>query len=344
MTFLLCLLAPAWAAGVWWLESADLGERAQAAALEAAAIQAGYSARVVKRFRLGDGWEYVTLVEGFMDEGGATSAASKLAASGTVFTLVHDPVRGPPSRATVRPDPQQSEPAARSVASLVQSVRLAHGNATGGAAALARAKVVHFTFEREFSLDRKMVRVSHDYWRDPTSRRVIVDTHGAATDSGTVATTSGAWLKVAGRVESRDIGVLIAQADAFAPEAVLGLALDVPTLFLEKNDQDLVFLEGAEAGVRIGRGEDPIEAGLAFADIDPKSGLLLRVRYVTAGGPVTFAMTGWNERSPGVVVPDVLVVERPDGSAETVRVRVLEVSDVAPPGTFATPENDAPRP
>ncbi|MSQ03400.1 MAG: hypothetical protein EXR71_16175 [Myxococcales bacterium] len=341
---LLCLLAPAWAAGVWWLESADLPDRAQAAALESAAVRAGYTARVVKRFRLGDGWEYVTLVEGFVDEVGATAAARKLTTTGAAFTLVHDPVRGPPSRATVRPDAEATPSSARSVAALVQSVREAHGEATGGAAALARARVVHFTFDREFSLDRQSIRVSHEYWRDPTSRRVTVDTHGAATDSTSVATTSGAWLKVAGHVESRDIGVLIAQADAFAPEAVLGLALEVPALLEAGGAEALVFLEGAESGVRIGRGEDPIEPGLAFADVDPHSGLLQRVRYVTKGGPVTFSLTGWSERAPGVVVPDVLVVERPDGSVETVRVRGLKVADVAPPGTFATPENDAPRP
>ncbi len=341
---LLCLLAPAWAAGVWWLESADLAERGEASALEAAAVRAGYSARVVKRFHLGDGWEYVTLVEGFVDEAGATAAARKLTKGGTAFTLVHDPVRGPPSRATVRSDPDTSEASRPSVASLVESVRAAHGGATGGAAALARARVVHFSFDREFSLDKKSLLVSHEYWRDPTSRRVTVDTHGGATDSTSVATSSGAWLKVAGRVERRDIGVLIAQADAFAPEAVLGIALEVFALLAEGEAQTLVFLEGAETGVRIGRGEDPTQAGLAFADVDPKTGLLLRARYVTAGGPATFSMTGWSERAPGVLVPGVLVVERPDGSTETIRVIALEVADAAPPGTFGTPENEAARP
>lgn len=324
----------------WWLEGPEVVERADAAALQASAERAGYHARVVKRFHLGEGWEFVTLVEGFADEAAATSAAKKLAKdTGIPLSVVHDPTRPGGSRTPV---PAPAPVAAPSdAAGIIAAARAAGGGPTGGVAALARAPAVHFVFEREFELDGKRTRVVHDYWRDSTARRLSVNTNGAGTDSLSVATANAAWIKVNGHVEPRDIGVIIAQADTFAPETVLGVALDVDALFASTDSASFVVLEGAESGVRVGRGEDPTEPGLAFADVDPATGHLLRVRYVTEGGPVMFEMSDWRVAAPGVLAPGNLTLLRADGRTETIRVQRLEVADSAPPGTFSTPENDA---
>lgn len=324
------------ASGGWWLEGPLVSERATADSLEQVADRAGYDARVVKRFRLGEGWEFVTLVEGFADEASASAAARRLSRdAGQTFVLVHDPAKGPPTRTSVGAEAPAGGPTA---SALLGAARAAHGGPTGGAAALARARAVHFVFAREFELGGKLVKVDHDYWREVTNRRVDVKTHGVGTDSLSVATAKGAWLRAAGKVEVRDIGVLIGQADAFAPEAILGVALDVDTLLGGPDTGQYLVLEGAESGVRVGRGEDPTEPGLAFADIDPATGLLSRVRYVTEAGPVVIELSGWAPASPGVVFPALLSVERPDGRRETIRVQRLEIAEGAPAGTFAVPE------
>lgn len=334
------LLSTALAAGGgWWLEGPEMAERADAVALQSSAERGGYHARVVKRFHLGEGWEFVTLIEGFGDEEAAAAAAKKLTKDGLKLTLVHDPAKGGATRVAVAAPPPAVS--ATDSSAVLAAARAVNGGPTGGVSALARASAVHFVFEREFELDGKRVTIAHDYWRDATSRRLKVETHGSGTDSTSIATAGGAWIKVGGKVESRDIGVLITQADAFAPETVLGVALDVDALFATGDALPLLLLEGAESGVRVGRGEDPTEPGLAFADVDPTTGYLLRVRYVTEGGPVSFVLGDWRVIAPSLAAPGSLAVERADGRMEVIRVQRLELVDGAPPGTFSAPQNDA---
>ena len=345
MLLLILAVAQAVAAtGAWWLESPEMIERSSAVTVESSAAKAGYSARVVKRFHLGEGWEFVALVEGFADEASATAAARRPnTETGVVMTLVHDPAKGPPVRTSVDEAKKAAAPASEAAAVIATCIA-AHGGPTGGAGALARSPAVHFAFEREFDLDTKHLVVDHEYWRDATSRRLSVEAHGGGTSSLSVATANGAWIRVDGRVEARDIGVLIGQADTFAPEVVLGVALDVQTLLGGAGSDELLLLEGAESGVRVGRGEDPSEPGLAFADIDPASGRLDRVRYVTEGGAVLFEMRDWKGAAPGVLVPTTMTLERADGRRETIRVKRLELTETAPSGTFTAPEKDTASP
>ncbi|GDX78815.1 hypothetical protein LBMAG42_06260 [Deltaproteobacteria bacterium] len=346
MLLLILAMARAVAAtGAWWLESPEMLERASAATVESAAAKAGYSVRVVKRFHLGEGWEFVALVEGFADEAAATAAARSLNKdTGVVMTLVHDPAKGPPVRTSVDDAKKAAVVPVSDAAGVIAGCIAAHGGATGGAAALARAPAVRFEFEREFDLDSRHLVVGHEYWRDATSRRLEVRAKGGGASSLSVATANGAWIRVGDQVEKRDIGVLISQADTFAPEVVLGVALDVQTLLGGPGSEELLLLEGAESGVRVGRGEDPSEPGLAFADIDPGSGHLDRVRYVTEGGAVLFEMRDWKLLAPGVLVPGTMTLERADGRRETIHVKRLEMADTAPAGTFNAPEKDTPSP
>jgi hypothetical protein len=136
---------------------------------------------------------------------------------------------------------------------------------------------------------------------------------------------------------NRDAGVLVTTIDGFAPEAVLTLALDVPSLLRSPEVERFKPLEGAESGVRIGHGGDETSPGLSFIDADPGTGRLLRARYVTEAGPVTVSMSGWKEAAPGIVYPVDMQVERADGSREELTVRALEVLGGAPSGTFAKP-------
>ncbi len=331
-------LSVALAAPTYSLESAPAATREELASLEAASAAKGFKARVVKRFRLGQGWTWVALVEGFETEAEATSAAQALAtATQRTFSVIAE---GGARKAVDAP--VTTAPASPTAASTISSTIAAHGGASGGAAELARAKAVHFSFTRALEADGRTIEASHDYWREGASRRLAVDVRDAGEDSLLVVTANGGWLKAGGQVTSRDIGILVNQADAFAPEAVLGLALDVPSLLAAPPEAPLLLLEGAEKGVRLGRGEDPDGAGLAFADVDAATGLLLGARYVTEGGPLLFSYGAWTRVTPTLLVPARVRLERPDGRVETVTVSKVEVVEAAPAGTFATPGADTP--
>lgn len=324
------------AASSYFLETASLPERQAAQEVQNVVKGAGFESRVVRRFRLGRGWGFVVLVEDFADEPAAQAAATRLArdigVEVTVFRL--DAQR----TVAIQPDaPEKPPEAASSVGDLLVRVRAAHGGPTGGAQALARAEAVHFVFTRSLSLGEGSAAVRHDYWRAGASRRLVVETGGAGTDSLAVATASGAWLRANGAVSSRDLGVLIGTVDAFAPEAVLTLALDVPALLDAPEVERFAPLEGAESGARVGQAGDESEPGLSFVDIDPGTARLLRARYVTDAGPVTFEMEGWREVSPGVVVPARVRIVRADGREEVVKVERLETPERAPSGIFDRP-------
>jgi hypothetical protein len=179
--------------------------------------------------------------------------------------------------------------------------------------------------------------VRHDYWRDAAGRRLAIDADGVGIDSVAVASAGGAWLKTPAGVVNRDTGLLLTAVDAFAPEAVLNLALDLVSVLRTPEVERFRVLEGAESGVRVGSGGDESEPGLSFLDIDPATGRMLRARYVTEAGPVTMEASGWKAAAPGVVVPTELTVERADGSRETIRVERLEVAERVPATLLVRP-------
>ncbi|MES2640876.1 MAG: hypothetical protein V4850_15410 [Myxococcota bacterium] len=320
----------------YYLEAAPVLDRAAATRVEQVAEAAGFDARVVRRFRLGKGWEFVVLVETFPGEAEAAAAAVRLerdlGAKVTAWRV--DGNDKPIAVVLAEPPPDASNVGA---SAWIERARDAHGGATGGATAVGRAGAVHFTFSRTLALAGKQVAVRHDYWREGASRRLVVDTAGAGQDSLSVATSSGAWIRAGGQVQSRDIGITIGMVDAFAPEAVLTVALEAARLLDGAEVASFRPLEGAESGLRFGGGGDESESGLSWVDIDPSTAQLLRVRYVSEAGPITFELSGWRKVAGGVLVPAEIRVERADGGRETLRVDALELLDRAPASTFDKP-------
>ncbi|MEN9785719.1 MAG: hypothetical protein RLZZ299_983 [Pseudomonadota bacterium] len=328
----------AWAAeALHVVETAPCAVRADAEKLRDAAAAAGLPARVVRRFSLGQGWENVVIVE----SGTADAARSQALVLARLAALPVRVLRDENGRwvdvgepVTARPDPGKP---AGTVAELLARVEQAHGGRDGGARGLARAGAVHFVFSRTVTADGRTRPVRHDYWRDAAGRRLAIDADGVGIDSVAVASAGGAWLKTPAGVVNRDTGLLLTAVDAFAPEAVLNLALDLVSVLRTPEVERFRVLEGAESGVRVGSGGDESEPGLSFLDIDPATGRMLRARYVTEAGPVTMEASGWKAAAPGVVVPTELTVERADGSRETIRVERLEVAERVPATLLVRP-------
>jgi hypothetical protein len=332
---LLALLSTLAHAEEYYLEATPVAEKSAALDIEKRTEAAGFDARVVRRFRLGKGWEFVVLVEHFTTGDDASKAAARLERElgGKVTAWRLD--AGEKAVAIDLPAP--AAPAVDQAASWLARARDAHGGPTGGTSAIARAGAVHFRFAREVELAGKKVTVRHDYWREGGSRRLTVDTSGAGQNSLAVATANGAWMKIGDAVQARDIGVTIGVVDTFAPEAVLTVALEAARLLEAPEVAQFHPLEGAESGLRFGLGGDESETGLSFVDIDPKSAWLMRVRYVSDAGPVTYELSGWQKAAAGVLVPTVVSIESADGKRENLKVEGLELLDKAPAETFAKP-------
>ena len=332
-TFLWLTLAHA---AEFFAETSAVAERPAAQSMQEVAKAAGFEGRVVRRFHLGRGWEFVLLVEHFGSEADATAAAARLSKDlGHPVTVY----RFAELKAVAIDAPNADTPPAPAtgIGELLAQVEAAHGGAGGGSDGLARAAAVHFVYTRALKIGGKDAVVRHDYWRDGAARRLVVETGGAATDSTAIVNRDGAWIRVGAAVEKRDIGVLLGSVDAFAPEPVLMLALDVRSLLAGPELQRFKVLDGAESGVRMGEGGDETEPGLAFMDVDPATGRLLRARYVTEAGPVTYEYEGWREVAPGMLVPAAVRIERADGRKETLKVEILELAAQAPTGTFSPP-------
>ncbi len=319
------------------VETAPFSARDAADKVRDAAVAAGLPARVVRRFSLGQGWENVVIVESGTPDAARAHAVSlaKLAAS-PVKVLRDEDGRWVDVGEPVSARPDAARPAG-TVAELLARVELAHGGRDGGARGLARAGAVHLVFSRSVTAAGRTRPVRHDYWRDSTGRRLAIDADGVGVDSVAVASAAGAWLKTPAGVVNRDTGVLLTSVDAFAPEAVLNLALDLVTALRTPEVERFRMLEGAESGVRVGSGGDESEPGLSFLDVDPASGRMLRARYVTEAGPVTMEAAGWKAAAPGVVVPTELTIERADGSREVLRIERLEVAERVPANLFVRP-------
>lgn len=336
LLILLPFIARAWA-DAWYLESPPSPDRQVAAKRAEAVNAAGQKARVVKRFHLGQGWEFVVLVEGFTSSLSAGEAQARLStALGAPLTL-YRLEEGAKAGVAVESAPVAPVAQTAGAPEWLARARAAHGGETGGASALARAGAVHFVFERKLSVDGKEIVVSHDYWREGAFRRLAVDTHGGGQDSVAIANGDGAWMVVNGAVESRDLGVLIGAVDAFAPESVLNAVIEVDALLSAPEVADFRVLEGAEGVVRVGAGVDEEEAGLSFVDIDPKTSRVSAVRYISDGGPIRLTFSGYRDAAPGLLVPQRVVISRADGRHEEIIVKSLDVPTKAASGLFAKP-------
>lgn len=326
---LLALCVPSVHAADYYVEAGSFTTREDASAAAAAARKAGLTPRVVKRFELNHGFEFVVLVEGLKDAASATATAAALEKATSQRAVIFAPeAPAAPSKA-----PDQARTAAEWVARAAKAV----GGETGGADALARAGAVHFVVERALRVGEKEVTVRQEYWRDGTNRRLDISTYGAGKDSVAVTTASSAWIKSGGTVTPRDIGVLVGMIDSFSPESVLTIALGAHALLASPEVSRFTLLEGAEDGLRLGTGGDESATGLAWIDVDPTTDYLRGARFVTTGGPIEWDLRGWKESAPGVIIPTELHIRRADGRRETLRVKALDVTEHAAAGVFAAP-------
>jgi hypothetical protein len=321
-------------AAEYFLEVGPIGDKAAATAAQAQLKNAGIESRLVRQFRIGEGWEFLLIVEHIPEQAQADALATRIGTDTGRSVQIFRMDDGS------EVEPEVEAPPKPTAAQLLEQTRQAHGGSSGGVSTLARAEAVHFVFDRVLIEGTRKTTYHHDYWREGANRRLVVD--GPETDSLAIATASASWIKATGAqpsegVVSRDIGVVINQVDAFAPEAVLAVALDAWHLLEASEVEGFRFLEGGEGGTRIGSGSTEEESGLSFLDIDASSSRIIRVRYITEGGPVIYSLSEYREVQPGLWVPHRVEIERGDGRRELILVKQLELLPAAPTGSFDKP-------
>lgn len=329
LAFLLSFGVRAAHAETYYVEAGNFATRDAAATQASSARKAGADVRVVKRFQLNSGFEFVLVLDGLTSADAAETAAATIERATGQHAVVYSTGAAP----VVDAAPEQAKTAAQWVTRASEAV----GGVTGGADALARAPVVHFVFERTLRMGDKEVTLQQDYWRDGTNRRLDIKTFGNGTDSVAVTTAGSAWIKTGSTVTPRDIGVLVGTIDAFSPEAMLTIALGAADLLRTPEVDRFTLLEGGDAGIRLGTGGDESNVGLAWIDVDPATGLLEGARFVTSGGPIEWDLRAWKQVAPGVMIPTDVRVRRADGRHEVLKVKTLDVVQKAPEGLFAAP-------
>lgn len=335
----------------FYVETAGVHSRSEAQELLESALAHGISARVVRRFRKGQGWEYVVRVEGLVDRKAASEVGSLLSryTGATVSTyllagkdvLPVDEVSVGPSGAQTHPAPESAPQEAGNTlsapklqeqagdpiqgAELLAEVLRAHGGESASAF-LEGVPSVHFRFERQVWADDSSLRVWHDYWLHQGSMRLEIRIlEGEGKDSVTVLRKGeGAWIRVDGNLSTPDSAAVVEALDTFHPSRVLGKALDLgrisPTskaLYVGKEEQGNRTL----ARLAVGKADESTTLVLGVDEADH------RVREVvvsTATGDIGWRYSDYHEMEGGVVVPFLVELTREGTPKE--RISVLELS------------------
>lgn len=356
LTLSLAFSGPA-RAGEVWVETAPVADRAQAEALLAAlAGQEGAdSARVLRRFVKGAGWQYVVRVEGVADAGGGAAVAAALQSAGAralVLEREGDLVRtladtGTHAVAGAATDLAPSTggdrlPDARAV--LRDAVK-AHGGERGGLDLVEVASTVSLAYEREVAIDQGRLIAANRYFRLGEALRLEIEIlEGVGTDSVTVVTTGNAgWVVAGGEPTARDVARTREVLARFSPESLLeiplGLARDVAQAAAWDDLQVVAteVVEGRDCWRLEPAGGPPAVEGLVAAWFDSDAGNLIAARWRSPSGELEFRFADYREVAPGVVVPFRSSVQRNGRPVEAVRLLQLLLNTPLEPGLFAAP-------
>ncbi len=299
----------------YYLEGPASPTRSEAARVARVASAAGMRARVVRRYRHGQGWEYVARVEGLAEREEAERLASELAtragAPVRVFWVEGEQARSVAHAPVSEPQPEPDATTARML--LAETVR-AHGGPEGGLAAVEGADSVLLRYRRHLPGGGEVL---HTWARSGEARYLeVVVEEGEGVDSRLLATNDGAWLARGGTVQPQDREAALRQLQRFGPRAVLGLSLVVGA-----SPQD-----AARPGEPLKAPELPQCLGLTLVlhtgarhdvCIDPQSHHLLAAR----SGELVRVWSGYRELDLGVVVPEM--VRTNAGELELDRLEIL---------------------
>jgi hypothetical protein len=330
----------------FYLEAGPYPSRGDANAV-AAALDADPPSRVVRRFKVGAGWEYVVRVGAFEDEDSLRAYASRSVSVPMVLLERVGPNWRPLDGASSAADAEESdlvvipgEVARTSV--LLRAAVKAHGGREGGLSLLDLAPTVVFDYQRTVSRDDGQTIAEHHYARAGEAIRLDVDvTSGPGVDSHSVLTPNRrAWVSTDSTSISRDPERTAEVLERFSPEGLLAIPLGIPRDMESSGPWRLLEPTARAAGERWLVQAEMRDGGhgLVAADFGLADHLLRRLVWTLDTGEVSYEFDEYRTVAHGLVVPFSYEVHRGGKLIESVTVRRLEIGSALPADTFEIPE------
>lgn len=324
----------------WYLEGPDRDQKADATAMEEAAVQAGHEARVVRRFVDGEGWRFFVRVEGFADPASARTAARDLADGvGVAFGVFETDGRTAARVEVIQP---KGAPAAAAEAPTADATPVLEAmiEALGSDESVLRAVrggPVRFEFDRELPDGRV---VGHTWAaRGDALYLEIRAVAGAVKPSRTVVNARGAWLSVdGGPWVAQDAEKTRELLEHLGPDEILPLVMSLAVAVETRREFERMGLvgEGDDEGVpvQVLRFEGDATSGPLEIEIGLRDHLLRRVRFDE--GEVEHVYEGWR-RFGKLQIPERLTSHRGGAMTDAVEIRALDLAPNLPDAWFADP-------
>lgn len=325
--------AVAFAGGV--LETEAVSARTDAVALQQHAEGLGYSARVVRRYRQGAGWEFVVQVD-VPDEAPADEAATRLQEAAGVAVEVLTGVERSPVVAPVEAPP---------VDEVLERAARAHG---GGdtASVLTAAESVRFRYHRVLDVEGEALSSTGTWLRRGTDLRLELRVQdGPGVSSVVVVVGDDAWVATTEAAVERDAGLARELVGRHGPNELLALAFALPQLLSEAAADPATWRDGEATPSHV-----TLEQLGADGDVATRIWFDATTWWVQAleirddAGVSTVTLADWREVSAGLVVPFELERRRDDIRIDAVEVLELGLDAAVDSAFFAPPDRLAASP
>ena len=315
------------------LETEPVSARTEAVVLQQHAETLGFTARVVRRYRQGAGWEFVVQAD-VGDEVALDEAAQTLQQASGVAVVVLSEGTASASRAA----PVEGPP----VGEVLERAGRAHGGADG-ADRLASAETVRFRYHRVLDVDGEILRASSSWARSAADLRLVLDVQEGPGESSTlVVTEEGAWIATDDQAIERDPGLARELAGRHGPDELLAFAFALPGLLRDAAADAATWRAGAggpELHVIEQLGGDGEVATRIWIDSTTWRVGALELRDDTGVSAVT--LSDWREVSAGLVVPFELERRRDEVRIDLVEVLELGLDVPLEPSLFDPPDRHA---
>ena len=316
----------------FYVEGPALRMRSEAASIAKLVEQAGYRARVVRRYGHGDGWRFAVVLDGFDGKDQATDAAYRVSSLTGRSYAVFLSDEAQPARALPEVIATPDDADAPTTAVILARARRAHGG-EGVLDKVRGTEDLVFRFMRRTADGRSIL---HTYARRGAERYLRIDVMEGRGTSSEMRFASGAgWLRTEkSGWQEQDGARTVEVIDAFAPERVLEAALVLPEAMTHRRELALLRLASTAPDAVELRYEG---AGRPVAMwVDRSTDRVSRLVVGEGADRVVRTLSG-DAGSVLAPVPERMRTHRGDDLLDDVQVMLLEAGGAVPQAWFSEP-------
>jgi hypothetical protein len=329
------LIGPLAEGADYFLKSPPTRTRADAFALSQAAAAEGFrSSRIVRHYRHGTGWEYMLIVDGFVDHADVVEGADRLtAAIGRSFSVFGGQVSLASDVAVEGPKTKVISELLDSQTILQRAVR-AHGGVGGGREILESTPYL-FRYRRQFGDTRATHFYAH--LNGEIFLEVSLD-EGQGSSSQTMVLDEGTWMIVDGETSVVDRERALEMTSAFSPSNILSLPLNIGQAMRSREPFSRMYVDGqvdveGTACVLLRDGGDRFVPPMSVA-LDVGQFLVRQVHSGSFGDERVQLFSEYREVSSGLVIPHHIQTWRGSKKIDDIEIIGLEIDPLMPPEWF----------